>query len=390
MTANHKNHTPAVMGVSHQFRDRLAIVTMGLLSIVLVLHLFRQFSSILQQLLIAAFIGYAIMPLHRWLVRRGIAPWLSGVLLVCVFVGASYGLGQAIYGSLADLSTSVPRYRENLSRLIERAAGRIPGVDRRFLQQVIVGQSGSMESAVDMIRSALGSFFSFLTQMAVVIVYLVFLVAEQVSFHRRIEAAFEPPVAARIMGVVGRINDSIVQYIAVKTLMSLLSGVLTMIVLACFGVNYVVLWGILAFLLNYIPYLGSLGATAFPVLLALVDSPSPLKALNVLIALCVVQMAIAYAIEPMDRRQTPEPQPADDHPRVGFRQQHLGYRRHDPGRATGRGDQGRPGEHRRDALRRQHDVQRPEGTCPPPGRYAQGRVHTQSQISVKQISPLRI
>src|SRR5262249_479792 len=129
-------------------------------------------------------------------------------------------------------------------------------------------------------------------------VYLIFMLAEQAGAGRRIARAFSPERAAYVMNVVRQINDSIAQYIFVKTLMSLLSGVLTTAVLYPLQVDYPVPSGVLAFLLNSIPCLGSFVATVLPVLLALVQFQDIGHAFLVLAALVVVQNGIGYGIEP--------------------------------------------------------------------------------------------
>lgn len=284
--------------LSGRFTTRVTGVAMGLLIIVLGIHLMEQFDVVLQQLLIAALIGYLILPAHHWLVRHRIPRVLSSVLLMAVFMGASYGLGQMIYQSLYQLAFDLPRYQVNLYELMHKTADRIPGVDRELLQELLIGQSISMENTIGMVRTALGSFFNFFTELTVVLIYLVFLLAEQGTFQRRIELAFEPVRARRIMAVVQNINRSIVQYIAVKTLMSIITALLTFGVLMLFGVKYASLWAIVAFLLNYIPYLGSVVATALPSLMCLLESANPWRAFFVLLTLGLIHNGIGYFVEP--------------------------------------------------------------------------------------------
>lgn len=295
MDARKDQHGPDTTG---RFTTRLTGVAMGLLIIVLGIHIMERFAGVLQQLLIAALIGYLILPAHHWLVRHRIPRLLSSVLLVAVFMGASYGLGQMIYQSLYELAFDLPRYQVNLSVLMRKTADRLPGLDRELLQELIIGQSISMENTIGMVRTALGSFFNFFTELTVVLIYLVFLLAEQVSFERRIALAFEPARSHRIMAIVKNINRSIVQYIVVKTLMSLLAGILTFAVLMLFGVKYASLWAIVAFLLNYIPYLGSVVATGLPALMSLLDSANPWQAVFVLVTLGLIHNGIGYFIEP--------------------------------------------------------------------------------------------
>jgi predicted PurR-regulated permease PerM len=81
----------------------------------------------------------------------------------------------------------------------------------------------------------------FASNVVVVLVYLGFLLVEQAGFARRIESAFGPVRARPILAVVARIDTSITQYLAVVTLVCLLTGILTTAVLLAFGVDYVVL-----------------------------------------------------------------------------------------------------------------------------------------------------
>ena len=281
------------------FYRRLQMTALSLLIIVLVIHLMTRFATLLQQLCVAALLGYLIVPLHRALVRRGLSPLLSGVALLAGFFAATYGLGLMLYESFEDLSRKLPDYQRNLRAMITRAAETVPGMDAETLERMIVGPPGSAEDNARRLRAALGTFVDFASNVVVVLVYLVFLLIEQAGFGRRIASAFDPVRSDRILAVVARINASITEYLAVMTLLSLLTGLLTTAVLLAFGVAYAVLWGIVTYLANYIPYLGSLVAITLPVLLALVQFDSPLPALGVLILLVAINNIIGFVVQPL-------------------------------------------------------------------------------------------
>lgn len=282
-----------------RFYRQLHIVGMALLILVLLVYLLQQFSFVLQQLFTAALISYLILPAHHWLVRRRVPPFLAYGIIVLGVLAVSYGLGLMLYHSFEDLQQSLPEYQENLTRLIGQASRWIPELDAETLEQMVRRELPTLEANVSSLRSALGTLFGFLSQLGVMLIYLVFLLAEQTSIPRRIHKAFEPGRAQQILNVIQRINGSIAQYLAVKTLMSFLTGLFTTVVLVLFGVKYAVLWGVVAFLLNYIPYLGSVVAALLPVLLSLVQYGSPWRTLVILILLLVVHNAIGYVIEPL-------------------------------------------------------------------------------------------
>jgi len=273
-------------------------------------YLLQTFALVLQQLCTAALIGYLIVPAHHWLVRHRISSLLATVVIIVGTLLWFSVLGNMIYSSVEDLGGKIPAYQDNLVGLVRKVAERVPGLDVEPILHAIRGSDGQptdpkgraelplFQSSLAMLKTALGGLFGFLSQSVVVLVYLVFLLAEQASVRQRIEQAFGFEASPQIMTIVGRINGSITQYLAVKTCMGLAAGSLTWLVLRLFGVDYAVLFGVLAFLLNYIPYLGSMVATLLPVLLALLQIGEFWPPLVILAVLLVVQNVIGYAIEP--------------------------------------------------------------------------------------------
>ncbi|MFT3878848.1 MAG: AI-2E family transporter [Gemmatales bacterium] len=148
------------------------------------------------------------------------------------------------------------------------------------------------------LRSFLGSFVSFFTTLAVVIVYLIFLLAERSTVPHRLVKAFGEERAAEISKVLATISHAITQYIALKAFVSFLGGVGTTIILSIFGVDFALTWGTLAFVLNFIPYLGSILATILPVMLAVVQLDSYWSPLVIFVLLICMQQLLGTFIEP--------------------------------------------------------------------------------------------
>ena len=99
------------------------------------------------------------------------------------------------------------------------------------------------------------------------------------------------------MDVAASINEAIAEYIAVKTFVSIVAGILSMAVLAVFRLDFYVTWGLLIFLLNYIPYLGSLVAVALPIGLAFIQL-GIWQGIVIAGLLVAIQQAIGTFIEP--------------------------------------------------------------------------------------------
>ncbi len=280
------------------FVTRLHVIAMTLLIVVLGVHLMQVFATTLQQLLVAALLGYLIVPAYAWLVRRGLSPWLAGVTLLVAFFVVSSVLGWVIYNSFEDLYRRLPAYQKNLDDITRRLAVQFHLDPEPILEQIHSEDRLTISNSIQTLRSVLGSFLSFAEQLIVVVMYLVFLMAEQASFVRRVREGFQDEKAARIFGIMRRINESITQYLVVKTIVSAMTGVGTAIVLWLFKVDYAILWGVVAFLANYIPYIGSLVAVALPVGLCLLQTGEIGRTLLVLGLLEVIHNGIGFGIEP--------------------------------------------------------------------------------------------
>jgi predicted PurR-regulated permease PerM len=281
-----------------RFQKRLNLWAASFIIVVALVFLLQTFATVLQHLLVAIFLVYLLMPPYRWLIQRGFSPVLAGILMVAGILIAFTGVGLVIGNSISDLQAKLPSYRAGLTRLIESNSARIPGLGPQVMDWWNHNAPDEISDVMQMVQSALQAVSGFLSQSFVVLVYLLFILAERTSLRQRMEKAFRPERGRHIHAVVVRINAAITEYIVVKTLMSVLGGVLTWAVLFAFGVDYAPVWGMMAFLFNYIPYLGSIVATVLPVLLSLVQFENPILTLVILALLLIMQNSIGYLIEP--------------------------------------------------------------------------------------------
>lgn len=255
-----------------RFQRQLNLFAAAAIVVVALIYLLEHFATVLQQLLVAVFLVYLIMPVYFWLVRdKGLPSWLACVLIVLGVLVSFSALGVLIGDSYRDLERKLPQYEQSLTRMIDETSERLPWLAPETVEWLKRGEGPAVRNSTEWILAALRTLSGFLTEAFVVLVYLIFILAELSGLRRRIDNAFDAKRASQIEEVFARINASITEYVVVKTLMGLLTGALTTAVLLAFGVDYAMLWGIIAFLFNYIPYLGSIVATVFPVALSLVQ-----------------------------------------------------------------------------------------------------------------------
>jgi predicted PurR-regulated permease PerM len=280
------------------FFKQLMITTAVLLVIYLFVQLAERFAMILQQLLVAMFLTYLILPMYYWFHRRRVPSLLAYLIIVAIVVGAFTGLGFVLSASLNDLQMKLPEYQARFETRVREMTRWVPGFNEELVNRFLEDKPRTPDQTLQQVKYVLTTLSSFLSQAFVVLIYLLFLLAEMASFRRRVEAAFTPERTLQLHAVVTRINTSISHYIGIKTFMSFITGLLTYLALLIVGVDYAEVWGLLAFLFNYIPYLGSVVAVALPFLLSLVQFEGFTRPFLVLVLLLLAQNVVAYAVEP--------------------------------------------------------------------------------------------
>lgn len=244
---------------------------------------------------IAVMVWYMINALKRSLERRVSAPpWLAMTLSIFSIIVAIGLIVQMISGNIAAVTEAAPGYQANIAKLLDKTMAltgfqEIPSF-RQLLDQInLRAFIGGVAGAVADVAGNTG----------LIIIYVSFLLIEQRTFGPKIKALFPDPAReAEIQQILADIQQRIQAYVAVKTLLSLMTGVISYLVLIAVGVDLAGFWAFLIFLLNYIPTIGSLLGVVFPALLAILQFGALLPFLIVTIGLGVTQFLIGNILEP--------------------------------------------------------------------------------------------
>ncbi len=275
--------------------------TAAAILVVLVFYLLRVGESLLLPLVIAVALWYLINTLARGFNSLEIGSFRFPMPFCLVASLLTFGL--LIWGLVNFLSSTrddvldvAPVYQENLTRRLESISfiDIAEFEDQSFTQLIaewidIPSYAGSVAS----------SFASILASGGLIFIYVGFLFLEQGHFNSKISALVankeKEEDAFKIMI---RIRDDIQKYISIKVFTSSLTGILSYGFLMTVGVDFAGVWGLLIFLLNFIPTVGSIIATTFPALIALAQSDGYTLFFLVLIGIGVFQICIGNILEP--------------------------------------------------------------------------------------------
>ncbi len=259
----------------------------------------RAAQTILIPLLVAIFLAILCVPAVRWLQRR--MPTVVAVLLVVVAVmGVLAGVGAMIGGSVNEFTAALPQYQARLTDLLRSMAVWLRGhridVSGDRLSSIV-----SVSSVMGMMAGTLKTLAAAVSNVVMVLLILVFTLLEAAGLPAKVRSALGSPGAD--LGRFSVVMVEVQHYLGIKTAVSLVTGVLLGGWLAILGVDFALLWGLLAFLLNYIPNLGSIIAAVPPVILALIQL-GPGRALLAAGGFVVVNMVLGNVVEPqlMGRR----------------------------------------------------------------------------------------
>jgi AI-2 transport protein TqsA len=276
---------------------RLLLTAASLVVVVLGL---RLASPLLVPLAIALFVAIASLPALRALRRVGIPNALAILLIVLADTVILGFIGWVVVHSAAEVRAALPSYLGRLDALEAAALQVLRGwsVD---IDSVPYAELIQPERVVDVVSSMLRGLTGIVSASVLMLLYLVFILSEASSFPAKLHAAIGP--RAEALTRYTPIVEEVQQYLAVKTAISLLTGVLVGASAAMIGVDFALFWGLLAFLLNYIPNIGSIIAAVPAVALALLQlGPAPAAMLAA--AYLAINVLIGNLLDPavMGRR----------------------------------------------------------------------------------------
>lgn len=290
------NRTPA----GHAFANpRVLSVFAAFALVALFVYLMVIAEAILLPFVIAIFIVILLDSLASRLCRvrigeKNLPEWAGMTLSILLFILAFVALGNLIRSNITAVSAAVPEYEENIRALLSHwlaivGAEELPSL-QDLIDQIDVGKT--LGSAVSAVASVTGNAMT-------VLFYVIFIMLEQVTFGRKVKALFQKTAdRQRAQRMISQITQDIQTYIGLKTFVSIITGGLSYLVMALVGVDFAAFWAVLIFILNFIPYVGSLAGVAFPAILTLIQFTSPIPFLITTSVLAAVQLAVGNVIEP--------------------------------------------------------------------------------------------
>lgn len=252
---------------------------------------------------LALFLAVLSLPFMVWLQSKGLPRSLAIFLTVMVSVAVLVGFALVITQSFTEFRAALPRYLERAELMYESGmswleARRVPVRDwvaPNFFAIETIPDLISPESLVGVVGGTLRGIMWFIGNTFIVLLIMIFILAEATAFPAKVRLALGSAESDFSRWV--RVTREVQVYLGIKTAISVLTGVLIGLWLWILGVDFALFWGVIAFLFNYIPNIGSILASIPAVLLALLQlGPGPALAAGA--GYLVVNIVLGNLIEP--------------------------------------------------------------------------------------------
>jgi predicted PurR-regulated permease PerM len=255
----------------------------------------KMSSSILSPILLALVIGISVAPLAAWLGRKGAPDWLALLITIALVILGIVGLIALVGISVSDLIATLPQYEDNLQGLVDSLQAALERVGLGDSQiHALFGQT-SPAKILSSVASFLGGIFGALSDLVIMLMVLIFflLAIPGLKFKLRLGYAAGNPTVARIRGLAQDLRE----YVSITTWINFLVGLVNTVLLILLGVDYALLWGLLSFLMGYIPNVGFWIALVPPFLLALLQFGAA-RALIVLVGYILINGGVQNFLQP--------------------------------------------------------------------------------------------
>lgn len=271
-------------------------LTLALAALVIIIAGIRAGADLIVPLLLALFIAVICTAPVNWLHRWGVSLRLAVLITLLVIGGFLSLVGLLVVNSFGTFIQALPgiesRLYERYLDLLDSMASMGLAIDPQLLAGLVEVEDGSA-----WLPTLLGGLGNLFVQSVLVALLVIFMLYETLNFRAKISLALDDPAPS--LKRFEEFSQTLKRYLAVKTVISLVTGVLAWLACVVMGVDFPLLWGVLAFALNYIPNIGSALAAFPPVLLLLVSQHGGVAdAFMLAMAYLVINFTLGNLVEP--------------------------------------------------------------------------------------------
>ncbi len=243
-------------------KDRFIRLSLGVIILVLAGMVLKMAKAVLFPFILAVFVSYLIDPALEFMSRSRVPRWLAVSILITASFGFIYLLGVAGYEGGRTLAGSLPQYAPRAAELGAKVTALVHSV---LPSAETAAMSLDIQKLAGWVGRGVGPMVGMLSTFFLLLVFTILLILGRGRAVAKLKTILPAAAAMGAVKAITEINGQVRKYLVIKTIMGLINGLVVWAVMAAFKVDFALLFGIISFVLNYIPSIGSIGATVLRV-----------------------------------------------------------------------------------------------------------------------------
>ncbi len=281
---------------------RPIFILLLVLVVILCAAVLKLTSSVIIPVVIAILLSLVLEPILLILHNKFKIPWFLGIILIVIFILSGIAAFAGLFvRSLNSIISEFPKYEQRFT-IIYKELGVL--FDLTFnedftLIENILGQANIRQSLQSFAVSFSGNLLNFTKEIVLILFFMVFFLLDLKFLRKKLETMFEDGNKEKVSSMITNVIEQTIRYLSVKFFISLTTGILVLLGTLFIGLDFPIIWGFIAFVLNFIPNFGSIISgvlTAGFALLQFYPNPTPVI-LTSLLMICV-NLGLGNFIEP--------------------------------------------------------------------------------------------
>ena len=254
----------------------------------------KEAAPILSSFLMALVITLALAPIPSRMMRKGVPAWLALVLTILIALGFIVALVLFLAAALVQFANAIPAYQDSFTNVITQIQDTAASLGINVVE-IDVTQFLDAGKITSFAASMVAGLLDVLSSTSLLLLLILFMLIDTLGFGDKIEAAMGADSAVLKGWALFAVDTR--QYLIITAWTGALVGVVNAIVLYILGVDFPILWGVLAFLFSFIPNIGFMLSMIPPALLALLEFGWT-KALIVVAAYIIINAGVDNVLKP--------------------------------------------------------------------------------------------
>ncbi len=278
-------------------KDKLIVLLLFIVALVAVGFVLKVAKPVILPLVIAWLLTFVLGPVVNAMTRIKIPLPITIILIIILLFGIVIGAVIFLQDRVFSIIAEFPKYEGKFALLSDELSKQLgASIPPEYNPLADFKISSAIH---DMLGTVSGSLFALVSNLTMIVIFLVFLLLGKPYTKYKLERALSDNRAKQFANILFTISSDISRYLSTLMLISLSTGILIWLALTLIGVDFAYTWGAMAFLLNFIPTLGSIVASVPPILTAFVQYyPNLWPGILALIAITAIQMTIGNFIAP--------------------------------------------------------------------------------------------